>query len=126
MQHVQRTAPRHSTRAGLVEGERVPVTRMKVRHLPLKKFNGEEIVLNSRHLLVYATLLTFSASLEGDRATARVELGKLIELTGLSERSVSRLLSDLVSVGFIVRKKRLNRASITYLWQDPGHHVHEV
>ena len=89
------------------------MTRMKVRHLPLKKFNGEEIVFNSRHLLVYATLLTFSASLEGDRATARVELGKLIELTGISERSISRLLSDLVLVGFIVRKKRVNRASVS-------------
>ncbi len=123
---VLRPEPRVSQRRGSSIGSTIEATRMRIRHLPLETGSQSELTLKAAHQQVYATLLAFSSDLTGESAIALVELGRVVALTGLSERTVSRLISDLAAVGFLARRKCKNQRSVTTLWRNPGHLPYEA
>lgn len=125
-QAILRSAPRITDRQKNSSGPVVKATRMKIKHRRLETMSKGDLTLRASHQQVYGILLAFATDFSGEVATSFVELGQVVQLTGLSERTVSRLIVDLISVGLIARRKCRNQRAETTIWRTPGHTAHEV
>ena len=75
------------------------------------RFMVEELHLSGNRLFIYAAIYSFTKGAEGSFHGSRKYLA---ELFGISLRTVSRTLSELISLGLIYSRVKKNHHSTLY------------